>query len=272
MTFNAREYSLEDGQPIYLYRFSLNDRVWRYTSTDGDVVRGADTWEALPISDDGPRQSGEPVQDALKITASTNTVPAQIYLDYPPARPMQVAIFATHEDDTEITCIYVGEITQFDNSQIGTCTFTCETLSSTMQREGLRLGWQRNCPYALYDPVTCKVDKTAYAVTLTVTEIEGNLVMVPGLAAASARWFAGGFVEWLDVVRGLERRGIEQHTGDQITMFGTADGIAVGTTLVLYPGCTRTTDSCATFNNLPNYGGVPALQGSSPFDGNPVFY
>lgn len=107
MTFNAREYSLEDGQPIYLYRFSLNDRVWRYTSADGDVVRGADTWLATPISDDGPRQSGEPVQDALKITASTNTVPAQIYLDYPPARPMQVAIFATHEDDSEITCIYV---------------------------------------------------------------------------------------------------------------------------------------------------------------------
>jgi hypothetical protein len=42
--------------------------------------------------------------------------------------------------------------------------------------------------------------------------------------------------------------------------------------LKIYPGCPRTTEACLTkFNNLDNYGGIPSMPPTSPFDGNPIF-
>jgi hypothetical protein len=273
MAFAPLEESLEDGQPIYLYRFSLNDKVWRYTSADGNIVRGADTWVAIPIGDDGPRQTGEATSDALQITTSTaSCVPAQLYMEYPPATPVQLAVYITHEDDNEVKAIYVGEITNCNVPQPGSAILMCETFAATMRREGLRLGWQRNCPYALYDVVTCKVPKATWGITGTVSAVEDNIVTLPALEGVVADGrMRGGFIEWIDPVRGVERRGIEAQVGSAMLMFGAADGITVGLAVTAYPGCPRNVAGCQSFNNYDNYGGVPALKGKSPFDGDPVF-
>lgn len=272
MPFDTYEGSIEDGRPIYLYRFSLNDKVWRYTSADATIIRGGFVYTAIAISDEGLNQTGEAASDALRISMSTKAVPAQLYMSYPPARPVQVAILQTHEGDEDVIAIYQGEITQMNVPVPGTALATCETLSSTMQREGLRLGWQRGCPYALYDPVTCKLDKTAFGVAANVLAVSENVVAINVDPMGLSRSLSGGFIEWTDPVRGIERRGIEAHGTNAIAMFGTADGITPGLAITMYPGCARNTDACASFNNLQHYGGVPSFQGVSPFDGNPVFY
>lgn len=271
MAFDNSEDSIEDGQPIRLYRFSLNDKVWRYTGADANVVKGGFTWEAVPISDEGVSQTGEASTDATTINTVTTITPAQLYMRYPPASPVQVAIFEAHEDGDEVRAVYVGEITQCDVSSPGSAVLTAETIAASMSREGLRLGWQRTCPYALYDAVTCKVDKSLYAFTGTVSTVVDNVVTMPALAGDTSGRFAGGFIEWSDPVRGLERRAVESHSTSALTLFGTADGVVAGTLITAYAGCARTTAACATFNNLGNYGGAPALQGKSPFDGSPVF-
>ena len=271
MAFEPYESSIEDGRPLVFYRFSLNDRTWRYTSADQDLFVGGYAWEAVPIRDEGPSQSGEAVQDALRIISTTDIVPADLYMNYPPARNIQVAIFTAHEGDAEMLATYQGEVTQFNIPEPGMAMFTCETISATMEREGLRLGWQRTCPYALYDPVTCQVDKAAWAYGGTVSVINGNELTVPSMATEGTR-FSGGFIEWTDAVRGIERRGIEEQLGATLLLFGTADGIDVGMNITAYPGCARTTTACISFNNRPRYGGIPAMQGKSPFDGSPVFY
>lgn len=277
MSFESREWSLEDGQPIYLYKFTLNEKNWYYTSADADVQLGVDAagaailWVAVPISDDGISQTGESSSDALTVTTVTTIPPAQIYMDYPPARNITLSIFETHEGDLEMRAIYVGEITQTNVPQPGTMVFTVEMLQALLSREGLRLSWQRACPYALYDPVTCKVNKAQWNIGANVVEIVDNLLKMDDIPLPSGR-LNGGFVEWTDPVRGIERRGIEEHSDNLVRMFGTADGITVGLRLTMYPGCPRTTEGCTSFNNLDNYGGAPALQGKSPFDGSTVFY
>lgn len=273
MSFDAREISIEDGIPIFLYRFTLNDKVWRYTSADGDIVALGVTWEARPIADDGVKITGESSTDALTITASTVIMPAQIYMHYPPARPIQVAILRMHEGDTEVKTVYMGEITQVNVPTPGTARITCETLSASMQRDGLRFGWQRTCPYALYDPLTCKVPKEVFRVAATINSMSDGVLQVNAIAGYPENRFAGGFLEWTDVVRGVERRAIESSTtSGALTMFGTIDGLEPTLQIFVFPGCMRTTASCATFDNLLNYGGIPAMQGKSPFDGDPVFY
>ncbi len=273
MSYDAYEDSLEDGQPIFLYMFTLNDKVWRYTSAALDITAGGALWTAVPISDDGVSQTGQSQTDALTITASSSIEPAVIYINYPPSRPIGVTIFAKHAEDDEIKAFYLGEVSQVNSPVPGTAHITCETLSATMDRAGLRLGWQRTCPYALYDEVTCKVDKTLHDTPGVVSVIDNNLITVPALVGVPVDKFAGGYLEWTDPVRGVERRTIESNDASgNLRMFGTADGISVGLAVIAYPGCKRTTLACDSFNNILNFGGVPGMQGYSPFDGNPVFY
>lgn len=275
MSYNDFESSIDNGQPSRLYRFTLNDKVWRYTSAEVDEVLGGFTWKAgAAISDDGVKQTGEATTDGLTITASSEIEPAQIYMHYPPSRPMQVAIFHHHpaDYDGEVVAIYAGEVLQVNIPTPGTATIPCATISASMQRTGLRLAWQRSCPYALYDPATCKVNKFDYGEVCVATLVDDGHVHADRLAFRPVGYFNGGFIEWEDPDRGVERRAIELHeSGMVISILGSTIGLAVGTTFNAFPGCPRTTAGCISFNNLLNYGGVPDLDGRSPFDGNPVF-
>lgn len=273
MSYDQYESALEDNLPIYLYRFTLNDKVWRYTSSETDVFAGGYTWlTGAAISDDGVKQTGEAVTDGLTITASSEIGPVDLYMHYPPSRPMQVAIFRAQEDDPEVVAVYMGEVVQVSVPVPGTASISCETLSVTMRRAGLRLGWQRSCPHMLYDTLTCKVNKAAYGVAAVATVAGNGQIQAAELATKPVGYFSGGFIEWVDPDRGIERRAIESHSaGGVITLFGASDGISVGMSFTAYPGCARTTSACNSFNNIGNYGGIPNLDGKSPFDGNPVF-
>jgi uncharacterized phage protein (TIGR02218 family) len=271
MTYDTRERSLEDGQPVAMYQFRLGPTVWRYTSADKDVLSNGHLWKAVAISDDGVKVTGESSTDALNITAPISIGPAQAYIGTPPSQAIMVAKLEKHEGDAEAIVSYSGEISQVDLSTPGAAVIVCETLSASMQRDGLRISWQRACPYAVYDPVTCKAPKASFASNTTVTGIANGALDCTGLSAHADGYYSGGFVEWTDPVRGLEFCTIESHIGNNIVMFGMTDLFYVGMQLVIYKGCTRTKEGCDSFSNYDNYGGVREMPGRSPFDGNPVF-
>lgn len=272
MTFNAIENSNDEGRPIFLYAFTLGAATWRYTSSDADVTIGGYRWTAVPISDDGVKLTGEANTDTLTITAPSTIAPAQMFIGTPPAMPIRVKIFHYHEDDTEMVLGYIGEVMQVNQPQPGQATISCDTITISMQRDGLRFAWQRTCGYALYDPTTCKADKSAKEMVLQIFDIVGNDVQFSGLDGVADGTLDGGFIEWQHPSRGTEYRGIERQVGGVCTMFGLADGLYYGLEVKAYPGCRRNTSDCSgKFNNLDNYGGVPDMPGKSPFDGDPVF-
>ena len=271
MTFNTTETSTDDGRPIYLYAFSLGAATWRYTSSDADVTVNGFNWAALPISDDGVKLTGEATTDGLSITAPSTIAPVQMFIGTPPSGVFMVRIFHYHEGDTDAVLGYIGEILQVGQPEPGSAVISCDTISASMQRDGLRLGWQRTCPYALYD-MNCKADKTVHEMAARVFEVAGNKVTFQGMDALADGVLNGGFIEWTHPTRGIEYRGIEEQVGAVCTMFGLADGLYYGLAVKAYPGCARTVSDCTNkFNNLPNYGGVPDMPGKSPFDGDPVF-
>lgn len=273
MTFATDESSVDGARPVALYRFTLGDTVWRFTSADRDVLLQDGTlWTSVAIADEGVKQSGEASSDAMNITAPITIGPVQVHLTTPPAQAIQVVIFRTHVGSSDVVAIWAGEVMQVNPLSPGQAKITCETTAVSMRREGLRLSWQRTCPYALYDPVTCKVNKPTYETPLIITAKNGFTVAVHGNTQPDG-WFNGGFIQWTHPVRGLEFRGISWHVGDTFTIFGTVDDIYEGLRVSAYPGCSRSVASCRDkFNNLVNYGGVPHMPGKSPFDGNPVFY
>ena len=271
MSLEQYESSVELGRPVYLYAFSLGERVWRYASSAADVLTAdGHVWTACAISHDGVKQTGEAASDSLSIEAPITVAPAQLYLTNPPTSQVAVRILQKDASDPEVYAIYAGEVSQVNAPEPGKVTITCETLSVSLGREGLRFGWQRGCPYALYDPLTCKVDKAAHAVNTTISAMSGNTVTLA--ATIEVGVYAGGFIQWTHPVKGIEYVGIESQVGNLLTVFGSSSELHVGMSVTAYRGCNRTPASCQSLGNYDNYGGVPNMPGKSPFDGTNPFY
>lgn len=268
------ETSVEDAKPVYLYAFSLGARTWRYASSASDVVTtDGFVWQATPISHSGVSLTGEALTDTLTIDAPTSIAPVQIYMINPPSVPIGLMIRQKDVADDEVVVIYVGDVIQVNFPEPGSAKISCETVSVSLRRQGLRLGWQRACPYAVYDESTCKVNKAAYAVTGVIEAVDGFNISVAGAPdlVSNPSIYVGGYFEWVHPVKGLEFLTIEAQSGAALTVFGTTMDLYVGLSITLYRGCNRTPAACNSFNNFDNYGGIPLMPGKSPFDGTPVF-
>lgn len=271
MSYNDLETSNYDGEPVYLYEFRLNDNYWRYTSAAAPVSLLGNIWAPMGIADDGVKQSGETQVDALNITIPTSSPVVGLFIGTPPINPVYLTMRRFHFGDNDAAVCYVGEVYQINEASPVVSTVTCNTLSAAMERNGLRLAWSRACPYSLYDSC-CKVNKEAFRLDGVIASVGGSAIVVPAAAAYGDRYFAGGYVEWLDPTRGTERRAIESHVGSTLSIFGVVGGLTGGLTIKIYPGCGRTTADCSVkFQNLANYGGIPSMPDRSPFDGNPVY-
>lgn len=278
MAYQDLEDSIEDGRPISFYQFTLGASVaWRYTSAEEAITVGGYTWEPAAITDDGNKQTGESVNDVMTIDCPWWIGPAQLFMSAAPSKSIQVTVFAKHEGDTEIVATYIGDVTQINYPMPGRAKISCETIGASMQREGLRLGWQRTCPYSLYDPITCKVNKTAFGTTFVVQEIDGDFVRIRLTTARASNFYNNGFVEWTHPIRGLETLPVDSYVQIGSTVEGTisllspAGDLFVGASGTAYPGCDFTPTSCLSFSNYDNYGGAPDMPGKSPFNGNPFF-
>lgn len=279
---------------LSLYEFSLGPLVWRYAGSMDDIVdTNGNRWEAASISHERINQSGEAVADSGRVTASTNLVPSQIWMLSPPSRPMTLRILSVnlekgfddypggevlapvaHDVDVELPQVqYIGEIVQCMMGEPGRVVFDVETISATMSRAGLRLGWQRQCPHAVYDTNTCKADKAAEQIDAVVEEVNGAQVLVEYAGTFLDDRFAGGLLEFTHPVKGEEVLTVEANDDKLLTIFGTTQDLYPGLAIRLFRGCQQTPESCQSFNNYDNYGGVPHMPGKSPFNGvdSPIF-
>lgn len=277
MSYSANESSIDSGRPIELYHFSLGGNNWFYTSADQDVVFDDVTYLSAKISGTEVRQTGEYVNDALQIEVPVTIAPAQLFMTAAPSYAILINISYIHLGDTEKAISYQGEVVNANFPTPGRAVLTCESIAATMRREGLRLAWQRSCPYALYDPVTCKLNKAAWAVNFTVLTINGFTLTVDLATVPAEGHFDGGFIEWAHPIRGIEFLSVETHTAATgeanatLVLFGPPGELFEGARGQIYPGCNFTPDRCQFFGNYDNYGGHPDMPGKSPFDNNPFF-
>lgn len=271
MSYESVEVSRDDGSPQFLYLFELNDKAWRYTLGAERVNIDGHWWEPIGISDDGVKQKGDPVSDLLNVTVPSTLDIVKFYIQTPPSSPVFLTVRRYHVGDFQSVVAYVGEVSNVNQNKPGQAVVSCSTISASLDRNGLRLAWSRTCPHSLYDK-QCRVNPGAYRVQIEVQELGPGTVKAPQLAGLQDGWFDGGYLEWESPERGIERRGIEEHLGDTILMFGANDGITPGLIAYAHPGCNRIVDTCRLkFNNIENYGGIPSMPGKSPFDGDPIY-
>lgn len=272
MSYDSLDASISKARPVQLYEFSRGAQRWRYTNAGLDVVQDSQVFHRTFIKDDGIRQTGEASADALNIDVAIDLELLGLYAVYPPSTPIELTIWDKDLGDPAALVKWVGLVSDVTlKRRAGTARLVCRPLSSEQDNTGLRLVWGRQCPYALYD-ASCRAEKERFRTTAVLTSASGISITAGPFGAHPDGWFTGGFVEWEAVSGAVEQRGVDHHVGTTLTLLGGSLELENGLQVRAYPGCSRTVSVCdSKFGNVENYGGVPALPGRSPFDGNPVF-
>jgi len=266
MSFAQKETSNYSAEPISLYEFTTESKTWRYCSDIDDYTLDGNVYIGVPASDSGMSQSGEAEGDGITITLPRSAEFATLFQGTAPAAEIWATVRRVQHGEQDAPVHWIGTVSGVKDVGASKVEITCNILTASFNRLGLRLTWGRQCPHALYDR-NCRVNKAAFGVAVQVQSLTGVSITAPGLNVGNG-YFTNGFFEWQLESGLMDRRPIESHTGNTIVVLGTADGVRVGDWLMVYPGCARTTAVCDTkFNNLPNYGGIPHLPGKSPFDG-----
>lgn len=270
MTFEAAETGAATSKPVRLYLFKRGLLKWGYCTADRNITYEGVLYASAAISDDGIRHSGESTADILKITAPTSLGVLSQFRPIPPS--MEVAVTVSDYQFTEIMARvrWTGSVTGVDWPEFDKAEISCESISASMEKTGLRMGYGRGCPYTLYDQ-RCLASMAAVRLDTTLTAVGTLTITSPAFSAFADGYFAGGFIQWL-MDGETSQRGIEAHTGTLLTLLDITAGLTVGTVVTAYPGCDRTISVCdSRFSNHLNFGGIPNLPGKSPFSGDPIY-
>jgi len=273
MSFTDYETSVAQAQPVRLYLFERNSRLyWAYTNTDRAVEFQGRTYLPIAIDDDGIKQTGEPTNDVLSVTVPSNNEIAELFKGAQPSEEIMLFIRELDwNDPADALVVWVGSVASVSIAQDDRAEIKCTSFEASLQRNLLKHTYNRNCRHAIYSK-ECGLNKDNYRVTGTITAMDGASIVVQ-LASQPQGSLNYGFIEWPSMNNfATETRGIDYVDGTRIHLIGGSAGLKVGQTIRLYPGCDQSSHTCRqVFNNLINYGGFSYLPGKSPFDGSPVF-
>jgi uncharacterized phage protein (TIGR02218 family) len=262
------------SNPISLYKFTRGTMIYAYTSADRDITFQNLLYKAVPITDSGIMQSGEPAEDNVTVSAPWTNEVVLLFAGTPPSDEVFLTIMRSEYQDDSFYAAWTGSITEVKRPTPAEAAITCQTLAQSFQRNGATLTYSRTCPYYLYDAATCKVDPNNYKLVTAPVIVDSQTLTSDDFATLGDSYYTGGYIEWL--VPGstdtFERRAIQSHQSTSITLLGLNDGLPPGTSINAYPGCDRSVATCnGKFNNLTNSGACNKMPGFSPFDNVNVF-
>lgn len=264
MSYLTYEQSDFDGQPVELFRFALNETCYLYTSADREVTVGADTYQPTYINRGGFSRGNDINKSTLNIEVAGDNPLALMFRSGWLPGVMVVTVFRYHIGDVETAVLWKGRVTgcSWSGSSASLATDSVFTLFS---RPGIRRVYQVTCPHPLYGNA-CRVAPNGFQFTGVVASAAGCSVTVTGAEGFPAGYFVGGIFKFGD-----HQRLITDHAGASITLIAGVDGMGTGDFVGLWPGCDRTTATCAgRFNNLDNYGGFPWIPTKNPFKGDAI--
>lgn len=267
-SFGVPEESVHDGRPITLYKFTfgeLPEDEYRYT--DADTVHTLDDKPYMPvaISRGDITSTGTLDRTAMEIRMQRDTEIAEIFRIYPPSYTVSLVIYQGHEGDpdNQFLAAWSGRVLGC-SWELSENVFTCEPVSTSLRRSGLRRNYQRNCPHALYGP-QCRAPRVPFDTTCSAIYVR-NTITVASVGPDSTL-FTRGTVEWLTTTGRREVMGILGITADgHLQLVGTPATLEVGMQIRLFKGCDHTMadHGCMMHNNILNYGGQPWIPLKNP--------
>lgn len=261
MSFDSKEASSADSQPIEIYDFfSQSNEHWRYTSApDAQVFLGQDysvdtvTRKAIEITENQFR-------NLMEVKLGRNNAFALQYIAGAPESKMGVSIYRLQGVEYALYWSGLVQTVTFDASGLPSVKATLNTAS--LAGVSKRRRCQILCDNALYDS-GCRVNKEAYKVAGTILTVDGKTITATIFATKTDGWFKAGQLKI-----GTAYRLIKAHTGNSITITRPVVGAEIGNSFTAYAGCDHAATTCwSKFHNVFNSGDHRWLPKKNPISG-----
>ena len=270
MTYATIETSAQSGRPVELYDFSIGSAHYRYTSSDGDVSYGGNTYAAVPVARSAVEATNENARLALNITCDRSLGVLALFSTMPPEEIVAVTVRRLHAGDGEAVTMWIGRVLNVTWNP-SSASIHCESVYTSLKRNGLRRIYQKACPHVLYG-VCCTLDRGDFVSVKTVSSVTGNSLVIASMGAFADGYFAGGYLEWERTAGVFDRRAIRSQVGGEVVISFQIPGLVATESVNLYPGCDHTLATCTSkFSNQLNYGGMPYFPDKNPFSGTPIY-
>lgn len=284
MTFALRETSRAKGQPAALFFFRYGagvDDFYAYTNAEYEKTHNLINYQPVPISYGAIESSGTLDKKTLEVRTVLDNEVAELFRVSPPTYSVVLTIRRGHlnDPDNEFLVEWTGRV--LSCSREGSeAIFSCEPISTSLRRTGLRRHWQYSCPHVLYGP-QCNANKAAATTTNTVVNVTAAAVILnngwetPERAAKAH----GGLVEW-EGPNGTIVRTIIAVNDDLVTLRlnGPTTGLQSGDQVAVSLGCNHRFEhngvafvdtDCQTIHaNINNFGGQPWIPDDNPIGTN----
>jgi len=270
MTYDAQESSLEAGQPVELYEFTVNTTVYRYTSNQTDFPIGGFTYLCRSIErSDLQKVPNDPASEEIEVQLPSSDDFVRNYYVIAPGQPVSLKISRVHRNDgaNEIQIIFQGTVRNvgYTKGNRSATVYAVPKAAAATRIIPVRV-FSTQCNNLVYDD-RCKVDVDnplfMFEGTITSVDTKGTALTVPGAAAFNALtdFFQAGMVR-----RGDDQRMIISQAGDVVTVNVAFPTTPLGAAVKLNAGCKQrfVTDCASKFSNTDNFGGFPYMPTEDP--------
>lgn len=271
MSYTGSELSEFSGAPYKLYKISIGDKSWCYTTSP--IQKRAFFEDFIPAScmNSPIKSSSDTDKNDVTLTLEHTLPICQLLAARSPSTPAFLFIYEGHEGDPDLIKTWHGRMVNF-NFKPPVCELTTESVLTAMRRMAAALVISSRCSVPLYGPV-CRVNPAAFVAIAGVTAVAGRNISVTG-ANLSPNWYAGGYITWTDPLYDIENsRDVESSAGGVLTLVTPAQGLEPGMTIKAFPGCNHAwAGDCRTkFNNTINCPAFIGMNGRNPFAGYSVY-
>jgi uncharacterized phage protein (TIGR02218 family) len=271
MAFAPLEESRQKALPVTLYQFIYDTAPLTYfaiTDAEQAVTDVGITYDPVPAMRDAIVSSGSLDRTTIAVRMPRDIEFSEKFRVYPPTVPVTLIIRQGHLSDTptpEFLVVWSGRVLSVGREG-DECVVSCEPVSSSLRRPGLRRNYQLGCPHVLYGS-ECKANRAASTVSSTVASKSGTSVTVASgwNGAFPATGFREGIVEWTNDDGGTEKRKILSVSGNTLALGGLLRDLDAGDAVSIILGCNHQMSDCeGLFNNIQNHGGCPWIPLKNP--------
>jgi uncharacterized phage protein (TIGR02218 family) len=278
VTFDARERSVAESEPIEFYRFSRGsgdtEETWLHVNGTETLTLNGETYDPTPgLTRSAISQSPEDSSMQVTVTLPRDVCVATEYRGSRSIAPIMLVVWRAQRglDDSEAKPIYTGETGSpvFEGS---TLTLTCKREESRWSERLGRVRCQRACPHMLFDQF-CGADPDAVTFSAKITAINDTLDVItveeqdapPGSdhLDAGSHYYNSGTVKRA----GRHVFVIAQDEGELKLQTPLLDAVE-GDIVRLTAGCNRQASDCADIHsNIERFGGFELIPDRNPWRG-----
>lgn len=286
MSFQAKELSIADGKPVFLYEFLTGNSSYRINNSTQTVQHNGNDYLPAVVSHGMILASdGGGAKTQLDINLAPNNSFALEFLNSDQQQITTINVFERHFSDatSETLLAWKGEIVGIKPSD-KKLTLSADSIINKFTRNANYSRFQLACRHAVYQ-TGCNLDKANFENPVTLVSVAGSTVQVEypidGQTQLPLQPYDGYFNSGLLQSPAGNVYHVVNHVGTSITVMDSAEKLGQellatapdALVVSLYPGCTKSRAICKSrFNNTLNFGGFPWMPGknNNPFNGSPI--